>query len=169
MPTLSVGRTVGKYFKFVIKDSGGVLRDIPVNTVGGVGVSYTEVDVSALQDVLRGFLAGQGTVALSFGGPYDTSVAQAASASGAIAALSGSHTVLYPLNGLVTPLSFAVYVGMREYWTTGQDWGFGISSSATAGVWLSEYIADVVGGTYSGKLAMYPGSTAPLWQSTAFT
>jgi hypothetical protein len=166
--TASVGRTVGKYFKFQIKDSGGTLRDIPVDTIGGVGVSYPEIDVTALQDVLHGFLVGQGTVALTIGGPYDTSTAQGASGTGAAAALSGSHTVLSGVVGLMTPLTFGVYIGMREYWTTAQDPVFGIASSASNGVIVTDYQVDVVGGKYTAKIAMYPGSAAPTWALTAF-
>jgi hypothetical protein len=169
MPTLQVGRTVGKYFKFVIKDSSGTLRDIPVDTIGGVGITYPEVDVSALQDVLKGFLLGQGTVALTIGGPFDTSAVQAASASGALAALSGSHTVLSGVVGLTTPLSFAVYIGVREYWTAAQDIVFGLTSSATSGVIVTDYQVDVVGGKYTAKIAMYPGSSAPSFGTAAIT
>jgi hypothetical protein len=166
---LSVGRTVGRFFKFQIKNLTSSMCDIPVDTIGGVGITYPEVDVSALQDALKGFLAGQGSVALSIGGPFDTSAYQAASGSGAAAALSGSHTILSPLVGGVTPLSFGVYIGMREYWTTAQDPVFGLASSATSGVLVTDYQVDVVGGKYTAKLAMFPGSVAPAWGSSAIS
>ena len=169
MPTLQVGRTVGKFFRFSIDDSGGTQRDIPVETIGGVGVTYPEVDLTALQDVLKGFLLGQGTVAVTFGGPFDTTAVVASAASGLVAALSGSHTVLNAINGLLVPLTVNIYVGMREYWTTGQDPVFGITSSATSGFLVSDYQVDVVGGKYTAKLAMYPGSAAPTWATAAFT
>ena len=166
--TASVGRTVGKYFKFQIGTTGS-LRDIPVDTIGGVGITYPEVDLTALQDALKGFLTGQGTVAITIGGPFDTTAVQAASGSGAAAALSGSHTVLNPINGVMTPLSMGIYIGMREYWTTAQDPVFGIISSATSGVIVTDYTVDVVNGKYTAKIALYPGSAAPTWGLTVIT
>ena len=164
------GRTVGKYFKFQIKDSAGTLRDIPVETIGGVGITYPEVDLTALQDALKGFLTGQGTVAVTIGGPFDTSAAQAASGTGAAAALSGSHTVLSGVNGLLVPLSMGIYIGMREYWTqANSDPVFGIISSASNGVIVTEYQVDIAAGKYTAKIAMYPGSAAPTWGTTAIT
>ena len=126
-----VGRTVGKYCKFQIDDSGATVRDIPVTSINGVGLQYDEVDVSAIQDAVKGFLNGQPDVSLEISGPFDSSAAQAASASGAVAALSGSHTVLNDLPNDLTGLTIGVYFGIRQYWTTGEPvWGV---SGDTAG------------------------------------
>ncbi len=103
---MATGRTVAKYFKFQMEDSGGVLRDIPVNSANGIGLSHEEIDVSAFQDTVIGALAGQPNFVLDISGPFDNTAAQAASGSGAAPALSGSHIVVEPVNGLGVPLGF---------------------------------------------------------------
>lgn len=160
------GRTVGKWIKVQIDDSAGTIRDIPVATIGGVGITYEEVDLTALQDVLTGMLPGHGSAPIDITGPFSTAVAQAASASAAAAALSGSHTVLEPVNGLSVPLSFGVYYGIRHYWETGEP-VFGITSTATAGVLVFDYKVND-DGTYSAAIRPYPGTTLA-WGTAAIT
>ena len=162
------GRTVAKWFKFQIDDSGGTVRDIPVNTINGVGLTYDEVDLTAFQDAVKGFLSGQPDFTLTIGGPVDSTAVQAASGSGAVAALSGSHTVLSAINGLQVPLTFGCYFGMRHYWETGEP-AFGITSSSTSGALVFDYTVDPSNMTYSAKLRMFPGSSAPAWGTAAYT
>ena len=165
---MATGRTPSKFFKFQIEDSTGALRDVPVMTINGVGITYEEQNMTALQDALTSVLIGQGAVNISISGPFDNTAAQAASASGAAAALSGSHTVLEPLNGGQTPRAFGIYIGIRTYWTTG-DPCFGVNgATSTAGVTVSDYVVDINNMTYSAKLALYPGSVAD-WGTTDFT
>jgi hypothetical protein len=169
MPTT---RTVGKYVRFLIKDSGAVLREIPVDKIGDVGLTYPEVELTAIQDAVQGFLAGLPGFSLEIEGPLDNSSAVAAAGSGAAPTLSGSHTVLNPVNGLTTPLSLGIYIGMGRYWTTG-DPVFGLSSSSTNGVIVTSYVMQGLGtqdpARYKAKIAMYPGSAAPAWGTAAIT
>ena len=111
--TALTGRTPGKYIKFQIDDVDGTVRDINVSSIGGIGLVYDEVELSALQDAVKGFLTGQPNFGLDITGVFDTLVAQAASGTTAAPALSGSHTVLEPVNGLNVPLTFGIYVGIR--------------------------------------------------------
>ncbi len=165
---MATGRTVGKYFKFQIDDTGGVLRDIPVMTIGEVGMEFPEIDLTALQDAVQGFLTGIPGFGVDFTGPLDNSVVQAASASGAAPALSGSHTVLQGLNGVLTPLAFGMYVGIRNHWATG-DPVFGTTGTAANGAIISNYKVNGETGTYTAKLAMYAGTIAPAWGTAAIT
>jgi hypothetical protein len=160
-----VGRTIGKFFKFQL-DDGTAMRDLPVNTIGGVGITNDEVDVSALQEALKSFLLGQGSVKLTIGGPLSNSAAVAASGTGAVPALSGSHTVLVPLSGvLTTPLSFGVYLGMQQYWTAGDPVFGGINVC-----FVSNYTADPVAMTYSANINLHPSRTVdPIWGTAAIT
>jgi hypothetical protein len=163
---VQTGRTVGKYSKVQVKDSGGTLRDIPVTTISGVGLSYPEVNLTALQDAVQGSLPAQPAVSITITGPWDTTAVQAASATTAAAALSGSHTVLNAINGLTTPLTFAFYQGVRHYWEAGEPvWG--IASSTVNGVLLFEYTFDPVTAMYSATFHMSPGSAAPAWGTAA--
>lgn len=162
------GRTVAKWCKVQLDDSAGTLRDIPVNSINGVGLTYDEIDVTAFQDAVKGALAGQPDFTLTLSGPFDTTAAQSASASGAAAALSGSHTVLNGINGGGTPLAFGVYFGIRHYWETGEP-AFGITGTTANGMTCFEYTVDPSSMTYTAKFRMYPGSAAPAWGTSAYT
>jgi len=157
---MATGRTVSKYIKLQIEDSGGIFRDFPVTNIGDVGLEYEEVDLTALQEAVMGFMAGHPDFALDIGGPFDDSAVQLASGSGSAAALSGSHTVLSGINGGNTPLGFALYAGMQDNWSTG-DPVFGIASTAANGVLVFSYTVNVP--NYSARIRMAPGSTAPSW------
>lgn len=157
------GRTVGKYIKVQISDSGDTLRDIPVSTIGGVGIEYDEVELAALQDAVKGVLPGQGNVGIPITGPFDTTAAQAASSSAGAPALSGSHTVLEPLNGGTTPLSFAVYFGVRHDWETGEP-VFGGENLFL----VTNYIVND-DGTYSANIKLSAGASAPTWGTSAIS
>ena len=164
----NTGRTAGKYVKFQLEDSGGTLRDLPITSINGLGLDYPEVDVSAIQDAVKGFLTGQPDYTLEVSGPYSTAAAQAASASAAAAALSGPHTVLSDLPGGTTPLGFGIYAGIRHYWETGEP-VFGLSSTSDNGVVCTSYVPDLINGTYTAKFKLYPGSAAPAWGTAAIS
>lgn len=163
---MATGRTSPRFSKFQIEDSGGTLRDIPISTFGGVGLTYDEVDLSAIQEVVKNFLTGQANFSLTITGPFDNRAATAASTSGQAAAsyLSGSHTVLSALNGGMTPRAFGVYFGVQADWSTG-DPVFGADNS----VGVSDYTVDPAAGTYSAKLYHISGGTAPAWGTSAIT
>ena len=163
------GRTVGKFGKFQIADSGATIRDIPVTSINGVGLTYDEVDVSAIQDAVRGYLNGQADFSLEISGPFDTSAVQAASGSGSAAALSGSHTVLNDLPNDLTPLAFGIYFGIRQYWNTGEP-VFGLSDDTSGnGILCMSYNVNPADMTYTAMFRLYPGSTAPSWGTSAIT
>ena len=161
---MATGRTVGRFSKFQIEDSGGTIRDVPITSFGNVGLTYDEVDLSAVQELVKNFLTGQANFSLTISGPFDNKAATTASASGESAAahLSGSHTVLEPLNGGMTPRAFGVYFGIQADWATG-DPVFGADNS----VGVSDYTVDPVAGTYSCKLYHISGGTAPDWGTSA--
>lgn len=162
------GRTVGKWVKVQIDDTGGVMRDIPVLTIGDVGLTQNMIEISALQDAVKGFEAGVPGFTLDITGPFSDTAVSSASGSGAAASLSGSHTVLNGLPGGVAGLGFAVYIGMLGYWAT-NDPTFGISGTATNGVYVTNYQAQPETGMYSAQLMMKSGSAAPAWGTAVTT
>lgn len=168
--TAQVGRTPSQFLRFIIGDTSNVLREVAVRNIGPVGLTYPEVDLSALQDALDGLAAGRPGFELEFGGPYDTAAAVAAAASAAAPTLSGSATILEPLNGLTTPRSWGVYVGVNHYWEAGEP-TFGISRTSTSGIWVSKF--QMVPGEfellYSARIRMIPGSAKPTWTTAAVT
>ena len=154
--TANTGRTQNKYTDVRVEDSGGTLRSIPVATINGVGVTYDEQEVMAIQDQLHNALSNHANAPIDITGPFDTSVAAA------VGTLSGSHTVLSAINGGNTPLALGVFVGVRHAWEDGEP-VFGLSSSATSGYLCSAYTVDPIAGTYAARFVPYPGSTLPAW------
>lgn len=152
----NTGRTTQKWVAFLVDDSAGTLRNIAVDSINGVGLTYDEVDLTAFTDAIKGVLPAHPDVTISITGPFDTT------------ASTGSHTVLSAIVGGVTPLSLDVQVGIRHAWEAGEP-QFGITSSATSGFLCTEYIPNVNEGKYSAKFRMYPGSTAPAWGTAAET
>ena len=160
---MAVGRTVGKFCKFQIADSASTMRDIPVTSVGSVGLTYQEVDVTALQDAITNVFSGQGTFSTTITGPFDTTVAVAASGTGARPALSGSHTVLQPLNGGVVAKGFGIYLGIQGDWAT-NDPVFGAAKS----VLVTGYTVDPAAGTYSATISTAGNrGSDPAWGTAA--
>ena len=165
---MATGRTVTRFTRFLVDDSSGTPREIPVETIGAVGLVYEETDLTAYQDALMGFLAGHPDAPIEITGPFSNSAAVAAAATGVAPALSGSHTVLQPISAptFTTPLGLAVMIGIRGYWTTG-DPVFGVvAPSATEGYVCTKYTVE--GEKYSAKFVVYPGST-PAWGSSILT
>jgi hypothetical protein len=158
----NTGRTNQKWVNFIVDDSAGTIRSIPVDSVNGVGLTYDEVELTAFQDAIKGVLPAHPDVTISITGPFDTTAANASPT------LSGSHTILSAIVGGVTPLTLDVQVGIRHTWEAGEP-QFGITSSATSGFLCTEYIPDVNAGKYSAKFRMYPGSSAPAWGTAAET
>lgn len=156
------GRSVGRWVNFIVDDSAGTLRAIPVTSINGVGLNFPEADVTALQDALKGVLPDTPECAITISGPVDNSAAVAAPA------LSGSHTVLSGINGAQTPLTLDVQVGIRHAWESGEP-QFGITSSAANGFLCTSYVVDPASMTYTARFGLYPGSAAPAWGTAAET
>lgn len=159
---VQTGRTVGRWVRFILGDSAGTLRHIPVDRINGVGLDYPEVELSAFMDAVKGVLLDTPSCAIEFEGPWDSTAAAASPA------LSGSHTVLSALDGALTPRSLDIQFGVRHTWEAGEP-QFGITATATAGFILTKYSVDPATMRYSGRLNMFPGSTAPAWGTAAET
>jgi len=152
--TAKTGRTVSKWVEVHIDDSGSTLREIAVNSINGLGLSYDETDLTAWMDAIKGALPNTPDFHCTIGGPVDTT------------ASTGSHTVLSAVNGGVTPLTFDVRIGIRQDWEAGEP-QFGITASATSGVLVKNYTVDPSNMTYTAEIYMFPGSAAPAWGTTA--
>lgn len=157
------GRTTFKYVNFQCDDSGSTLRTIPINGLSVVGLVYDEVtDVIAWQDAVKSALPGQPDAPIEISGPFDNSAAAAAGT------LSGSHTVLSAIVGLMTPLTLDVQFGIRQAYTAGEP-QFGITATAANGYICTSYTVDPATMTYSARFVLYPGSAAPAWGTAAET
>ena len=163
---MATGRTVSRFTNLVIADAANALRDIPINSLSVCGVQYEEMDVGAFQDAVKSALPGMPDAPLDITGPFDTTAAATASGTGAVPALSGSHTVLSALNGGFTPRSVDVQIGIRATWAT-NDPQFGITATATSGYLVTNYTVNLDDMTYAAALRLYPGSSLPAWGTEA--
>lgn len=155
------GRTVNRWIRFVVEDSGNVMREIPVDSINGVGLTAEEIDVTAFQDPVRMVLPGRSDCTISITGPFDSSAAAANAASGAAPVLSGSHTVLKGIYGLATPLALGILFGIRHYYETTEP-AFGLVATATVGFICTEYMVDPTNNSYAATFKV-TGTTAPSW------
>jgi hypothetical protein len=157
------GRTVNKYVKFQIESSSGSMRSIPVNSFGSIGLTYDEVDVSALQEAIKSMMSGQGGFSTTISGPFDNRGLTTIETSGNAPALSGAHTVLNALNGGNVAKSFGLYIGVQRYWTNGDPVFGGVDS-----ILVSQYTTD--GQTYSARISV-AGNAAnfPAWGTSSIT
>lgn len=161
--TAQTGRTVNRWVNFCIEDSGGAMREIPINTLSVCGITYEEQDLTAFQDAVKGALPGMPDAPIEISGPFDTTAAATASASGVAPNLSGSHTILSGINGLSVPLSLDIQIGIRHTWETGEP-QFGISAGiGTSGYLCVKYTPDFSNATCSARFILFPGSSIPAW------
>jgi hypothetical protein len=94
---MATGRTVDRWTRFCVDDSGGTPREIGIDTLSPVGFTYDTVDLTAFQDAVKGYLAGHPDAPITVTGPWsNTTPAVAISATGVAPVLSGSHDVWYP-------------------------------------------------------------------------
>jgi len=148
------GRTVQDFVALKISN-GGSMVNIPIDSIGDIGLQYTEEEMTAFTDAIKGVLVGKPGFGFDFGGPFDNT------------ATTGSHVVLAALVGAMTALSFDVQFGIRHAWEAGEP-QFGVSATAASnsGAMITSY--SVSGGKFSAHLAMIAGSaTAPAWGTAA--
>ncbi len=162
------GRTVTRWVRFVMDDISATPREIPINSLSPVGFVYEEVESSAWQDSLIGYLRGHPTATIEIGGPWSEKTAVGLAASTAKPTLTGSNTLLHPLisTTFTAPLGLAVMLGENGYWATG-DPVFGVVSPSTvSGYVLTSYIVD--GDSYTARFQPWPGTT-PAWGTAALS
>ena len=151
--TANTGRTNAKYIQVYLDNSGGSLTEITAycNTVGTIGLVSATTDTTAFSDGVRNITVGQPEAPLTIGGPFDTV----------------GHAHFIAINGLNTPLSLDIRVGIRHAWESGEP-QFGITSSATSGYLCTGYSVDLAAQTWTAQLNVY-GTTGPGWGTSAET
>lgn len=164
--SVQTGRLTDNFIRVIIGISS-TLYEWPIDSVNEVGLTYEPKDVSAWQDAIRNILAGQPAAPLKLTGPVDTSALVAAATSGQAPVLSGSFTVLQPINGDRQPHTLQVLFGVRHYWETGEQ-GFGLQrdTSKNSGYTLTKFT--VSGGKYNAELDVM-GGVAPSWGTALLT
>lgn len=148
----NTGRTVSRWTGFLFSD-GSSMRELPVDSINGVGLTYPEVELTAFMDAIKGALPDTPDCQIDITGPFDS-------------AANSAHAVLSAANGVVTPRSLDVQIGVQHDWESGEP-QFGITATSTSGFICTSYIVDVNAGKYSAKFRMFPGSSAPAWGTAA--
>lgn len=149
--TANTGRTHFKWLTVKVDNSGGTLTDISayVSTIGQFGLTYDTQDVTAFSDAVKNIVLGHPGAPITLGGPIDTTI---------ITHFSG-------INGVGTPLSVDLQMGIRHAWEAGEP-QFGITSSATVGYVCTDFKVDPVANTWSASLDVF-GATAPAFGTAA--
>jgi hypothetical protein len=159
------GRTVSRWTRFIVDDSAGTLREPAIDSLSVCGIVFEEKDTTAFQDAVANALPGMPSCPIDITGPFDTAAAVAIATSGNAPALSGSHTVLAPINGLYTPLALGILVGIGHNWESGEP-VFGITGTTTNGFIMTKYTVDLGAMKYSASFRVKSGSAAPAWGTT---
>lgn len=159
------GRTVSRWARFIVDDIGGVLREVPIDSLSACGITFAEQDLTAFQDAISVALPGMPSAPIDITGPWGNDAAVAIATSGNAPALSGAHTVLQPINGLYTPLALGILIGVGHYWETGEP-VFGITGTTTNGYIVTKFNVDFSTMKYAASFRVKAGSAAPSWGTT---
>ena len=145
---MATGKTQSQYIVITMQDNGGVARDITcsVDTIGGIGITNDEIDVSTFCDTVHQYLAGLGDANLTLGGPFNNT------------AQTGAHVVF---TGLADnkETEVVIKIGIRGAPTTGDPKWTGTFTKTS-------YIvnADLNGAVrWTGSLRPAFGQAAPVW------
>jgi hypothetical protein len=131
---VQTGRTDNHFCQFIMGDaSNGALRSVPISGFSALGATYEVVDMTAFQDAVKGALLGMPDAPFSIHCPWDTTAAQT------VGTLSGSHTILSAVVGLMVPLTIDFRFGIRHAWETGEP-NWGETATATSGYIVSKYV-----------------------------
>lgn len=145
------GRTHQKWIQVYLDNNAGTLTDITpyINTVGQFGLTYDVQDVTAWSDAVKNIVIGHPAAPITLGGPLDTVII----------------THIAAINGVNTPLTLDIRIGIRHAWESGEP-QFGITSSSTVGYLCHGFTTD--GTTWSASFDVF-GATAPAFGTAAET
>lgn len=151
--TAQTGRTHSKWLGVFLDNNSGTLTDLSsyVSTVSQFGLTYDTQDVTALADAVKNIVLGQPGAPITLGGPIDTTIV----------------THMAAINGVSTPLTLDLRMGIRHAWEAGEP-QFGITSSSTVGYVCNAFTVDPVANTWSASLDV-AGATAPAFGTAAET
>ena len=149
------GRTVSRWVAFLFSD-GTAMRELPVNSINGVGLDYPEAEMTAFMDAVTGVLPDTPSCVIEVTGVFDST------------ATTGAHAVLSANVGAYSPRSLDVQFGIRHDWETGEP-QFGITATTTSGFLCTAYSVNPDNMTFTARFNMYPGSSAPAWGTAAET
>lgn len=154
---VQTGRTIQEFEKLLMGAAGGSMTDMKINSRGEIGIDYTEEEMSAWSDTVKGVIMGQANFSLDFGGPVDNT------------ASTGPSTLLRSWHANHTLLSFDLQQGVRHAWESGEQ-QFGLTGviATNTGVIVTKYKES--GGMYSATIRCTAGcATLPAWGTAAET
>ena len=145
---MATGKTHSRYIKVLLDNAGGSPQDITasVDSIGDIGLTYDQADVTAINDSVMQYLAGRGDADIQLGGPFNNT------------ATTGAHVVLTGLNGANTAATLTVQIGIRAAPTTGDpefEGEFVVTKYTVSG--------DMSAPKWSASLKPAFGTSAPAW------
>lgn len=146
-----MSRTNVKHIQVHLDNAAGALTELTdyVDHVAPFGLQHDEQEVTAWGDGIKNITIGHPEAPLEIGGPFDSVV----------------HAHMVAINGVPTPLSFDIRIGLEADWQAG-DPQFGISEDGTSGYVVSGYTFDSGNMTWRARLNCH-GPTAPAWGTAA--
>ena len=139
---MATGKT---HSRFVTITYGGQDITDSVDTINGIGITYEETDVSALNSAFMEFIQGRGDLNVSVSGKFDNT------------ATTGGHTVVQPLNGDTTGSTLTIAIGIGAAPTMG-DPKFEVTKMGTFNYLVQANPGQAV--TWSASIRPLDGATA---------
>lgn len=161
------GRTISHWVYVIVGDASNNLREIGVDSIGDVGLTYETGDVTAWADAVKNVITGQPSAPIKISGPFDNAGTATAPASTEAHALSGAHGVLSGICGDGLPHTLDIRFGIRHVWTANEP-QFGLQRASATGVGYTCTKYTVNGDKYSAEFEVM-GGTVPAWGTAALT
>ncbi len=131
------GKTTSRYIKVLFDDAAGTPRDLSdsVKTIGGIGLNYDAVDVTALANEVKQYLSGRGDSPIEMSGTFNNT------------ADVGAHVVIAPQNGQNKSSTLTIQIGSQAAPTTGDpEWegeysvfGYTVNAGESEATWASSF------------------------------
>ena len=151
--TAQTGRTNARWLGVFLDNSSGTLTDLSsyISEVSQFGLTYDTTDVTAFADAVKNITIGKPGAPITLTGPLDTTLITHVSA----------------INGVSTPLTLDLRMGIRHAWEAGEP-QFGITSSSTVGYLVTSFMVDWNNNKWTATLDVM-GATAPAFGTAAET
>ena len=151
--TAQTGRTNARWLGVFLDNGSGTLTDLSsyISEVSQFGLTYDTTDVTAFADAVKNITIGKPGAPITLTGPLDTTLITHVSA----------------INGVSTPLTLDLRMGIRHAWEAGEP-QFGITSSSTVGYVVHSMTVDWMNQKLSLNLDVM-GATAPAFGTAAET
>jgi hypothetical protein len=137
------GKTHSIYVKVLVNAAD--ISD-STDTIGNIGLTYDEADVSTIANKIRQYLTGRGDAPIDLSGPFNNT------------AVTGAHVAVEPLNGTNTAADLEIQIGSLAAPTTGDP-------KFTGKFIVTKYVVNIgdEGLVWNSSFKPAAGEAAPEW------